>query len=165
MGESSLQVRTRRCAVTVTTTEATRIRVPDVEDPTLSDIRVGDTVLVLGRPMGLCHVMAGAIGVLPSLPPHRFAIPGEVMSIEGTSLTVQDPKDTHTVYTDERTRFRIPDVEDPTIADIQIGDHILAIGEPKEGRNLLARLVIVRPPPQEAGPALEDDAANIAPPS
>jgi hypothetical protein len=163
VGESSLQVQTRRCAITVTTTETTRIRVPDVQDPALSDIRVGDTVLVVGRPAGLCRIEARAIGVLPSISPHRFVIPGKVGSVEGTTLAVQDPKDTHTIYTDERTRFRIPDVEDPTIADIQVGDHILAIGEPTEGRNLLARLVIVRPPPQETAPEPEGDETMIAP--
>lgn len=159
VGESSLKVQTRRCAVIVTTTEATRIRVPDIQDPTLSDIRIGDTVLVIGRPTGLCRIEARAIGVLPAVSPHRFVIPGEVMSIEGTTLTVQDPKDTHTVYTDEQTRFRIPDVEDPTIADVQVRDHILAIGEPTEGENLLARLIVVRPPPE-----LEASGAIVGPP-
>jgi hypothetical protein len=164
VGESSLELQTRRCGIEVTTTESTRIRVPDVQDPSLSDIRVGDTVLVIGRPAGLCRIEARAISVLPPVSPHRFVIPGEVLSIEGTTLTVQDPKDTHTVYTDEQTRFRIPDVENPTLADVQVGDHILAIGEPTEGRNLLARLIIVRPPPQEAAPESEVEATIMAPP-
>jgi hypothetical protein len=164
VGESWLEVKTRRCAVRVTTTESTRIRVPDVQDPSLSDIRVGDTVLVIGRPAGLCHIEAKAISVLPAVSPHKYAIPGEVLSIEGTTLTVQDPKDTHIVYTDEQTRFRVPGVEDPTLADLQVGDHILAIGEPAEGRNLLARLIIVRPPPQEAAPESEAEATIMTPP-
>jgi hypothetical protein len=148
VARSSLRVKVRRDEVTVTVTETTQIRVPGAENPTLADVRVGDWVLVIGRPAGLCRVEARAVGVLPPVPAHRYAIPGEVIGIEGTTLTVQDPKDTHTVLTDDQTRFRVPGVEEPTIADIEVGDDVLAIGRPAEDNALLARLIFVRRPPQ-----------------
>ncbi len=151
VAESSLKVQARQGEVTVVATEATHIRVPGVENPTLADIRVGDTVLVVGRPTGLCQVEARAIGALPPVSAHKFAIPGEVLSIEGTTLTVQDPRDTHTIFTDEQTRFRVPGVEDASIADVEVGDHILAIGQPAEDNALLARWIIVRRPQQQPG--------------
>ena len=148
--ESSLKVKALQGEVTVTVTETTEIRVPGVESPTLSNIRIGDTVLAIGRAAGWRQMEARVIGVLPPMPAHKFIILGKVLGINDTRLTVQDPKDRHVVYTDARTRFRVPGVENPTIADIQIGDRILAVGQPTEGRNLLARWIIVRPaPPQE----------------
>jgi hypothetical protein len=163
VAQSLLRVKVREDEVAVTVTEATQIRVPGVENPTLADVRVGDWVLVIGRPAGLCRVEARAIGVLPPVPAHRYAIPGEVTGIEGTTLTVEDPKDTHTVLTDDQTRFRVPGVEEPTIADVGVGDHILAIGRPAEDKTLLARLILVRPPPQPG--AEEPGAAESSMPS
>ncbi|NIN64406.1 MAG: hypothetical protein GTO63_06835, partial [Anaerolineae bacterium] len=45
--------------------------------------------------------------------------------------------------TDEGTRFLIPGIEEPDIADISVGDPILALGRPDEEGNLLARVVAV----------------------
>jgi hypothetical protein len=143
----SLAVRVHEQHITVVTTEATHFRVPTVENANLADIRVGDWVLIVGRLGGLCQVEARDVGVLPQMPAHRFLIPGEVLAIEETTLTVQDPKDTHLVHTDDKTRFIEPGVENATIADIEVGDHILALGQPAEGRNLLARWIWVLPPP------------------
>lgn len=146
--EPSLGVQVREQQITVVTTESTHIRVPKVENASLADIHVGDWVLIVGRFRGLCQVEARDIGVLPQMPAHRFVIPGEILTIEGTTLTVQDPQDTHLVHTDDQTRFAVPGVENATSADIKVGDHILALGQPAEGRNILARWVWVIPPPQ-----------------
>ncbi len=147
---SSLKVQARQDEVTVTATGTTEIRVPGNESPTLPDIRIGDTVLAIGRATGWSRMEASVIGVLPPIPAHRFIIPGKVLDIHDTMLTVQDPKDRHIIYTDEQTRLRVPGVESPTLADIQVDDRILAAGQPTEGRSLLARWIIVRPArPQE----------------
>jgi hypothetical protein len=157
--ESSLKVQALQDKVTVTVTETTEIRVPGIESPTLSDIRIGDTVLAIGRATGWSQMEARVIGALPPIPAHNFIILGKVLDIDNTRLTVQDRKDRHVVYTDELTQFRVPGVENPTVADIQIGDRIVAVGQPTEGRNLLARWIIARPaPPQEVSvkPPTED---------
>lgn len=151
VADSSLKVQARQDEVTITTTETTEVRVPGVENPTLSDIRLGDTVLAIGRATGWSQMEAKVIGVLPAISARKFVIPGKVVSANDTMLTVQDPKDRHIVHTDEQTRFRVPGVENATIADIQVGDHIVAVGQPTEGRNLLARWIIVRPAPPQQG--------------
>lgn len=150
--QPSLKVRVHEQHITVVTTESTHFRVPQVENASLADIGVGNWVLIVGRPRGLCQVEAREVGVLPQMSAHRFLIPGEVLAIEETTLTVQDPQDTHLVHTDDQARFDAPGMENATIADIEVGDHILALGQPAEGRNLLARWIwVIRPASGTAG--------------
>lgn len=149
VAETALRVRMRENVVTVAITDSTRIRVPGVENPTIADIRIGDWVLVVGHPTGLCRIQARAVGVLPPVSAHRFVVRGEVLTVAASTLTVQDPNDTHTIRTDDKTRFRVPDVEEPTILDIQVGDHIVAVGTPEDDGALLARLILVRRPPRD----------------
>lgn len=141
-----LRVSVREDEVAVEITDTTQLRVPGVEDPSLSDIRPGDWVLVIARLKGLCHVEATAVTVIPPVPAHRYVIPGEVIDIDVTTLTVQDPNDQHLVFTDEQTQVRIAGVEDATVADIEVGDQVLALGRPAEDHSLLARLILVRRP-------------------
>jgi len=164
VAESSLTVKVHEDVATVTITATTQIRVPGVEYPTLSSIRVGDWVLVIGRPTGLCRVEAMAIGVLPPVSPQRFAVRGEVKSIEGTTLLLEDNKGTHTVLSDDQTRFRVPGVEKPSIADIHVGDRILAVGKPVEGDASLARAIVVRRPPEPESEVPEKEVPDIPPP-
>jgi hypothetical protein len=150
-GDDALRVSVRKNEVSVEITNHTQLRVPGVEAPTLADIRVSDWVLVIARLKGLCHVEATAVGVIPPVPAHRYVIPGEVIDIEGATLTVQDPDDRHLVLTGEQTQVRIQGVEDATVADIEVGDEVLALGQPMEGHSLLAKLILVRQPwPAEA---------------
>ncbi len=153
---ASLRVRIREDVVTVAITDSTKIRVPGVENPTIADIHIGDWVLVVGHPTGLCRIQARAVGVLPPISAHRFVIKGEVLRVGPSTLTVQDPKDTHNIRTDDKTRFRVPDVEEPTIADIQVGDHIVAVGTPEDDGALLARLILVGRPPRDEPAAPPD---------
>jgi hypothetical protein len=149
-GGSWLRVRLRGCELKVMVADDTETHVPAVDDPSLGDIRVGDWVLVVARVRGQLRVWACAIGVLPAVAAHQFVMPGEVTATDGTTLTVQDPNDAHTVHTDEQTSIRIPGVDNATIDDIDFADRVLALGQPEPGQALLARLVFVRPP-QESG--------------
>ncbi len=164
IAEASLKVRVRDDEVTVTITATTRIHVLGVENPTLSSIRTGDWVLVVGRPAGLSRVEARAIAVLPAIPAGRFTVRGVVKNIQGTTLSVEDDKTAHTVLTDNRTRFRVPDVEETTIADIHLGDHIVAIGKPAEGVTILARWIGVQRAPQaQPSQPLQERGAVVLP--
>lgn len=144
--DSGLRVSVRKEEVFVEIVDTTQIRVPGLEDPSLANIRVGDWVLIIARLKGLCCVEATTVGVLPPVPAHHYVIPGEVVEINGTSLTVQDPNDQHLVLTDDRTQVRVQGVEDATVDDIEVGDKVLALGQPAEGHSLLARLILVRRP-------------------
>lgn len=56
---------------------------------------------------------------------------GQVTAIEGTTLIVKTPDGERQVTTSDETRFHIRGVEDPTIADVKVGDYILARVEPE----------------------------------
>jgi hypothetical protein len=58
----------------------------------------------------------------------------------------------------------VPGVEQPTLADIQVGDHILALGQPAEGKSLLARLIIVRRAPEPSPQQSELDITDFPTP-
>jgi hypothetical protein len=40
-------------------------------------------------------------------------------------------------------------VEEPTMVDIQVGDHVVAVGTPEDDGALLARLILIRRPPRD----------------
>jgi len=164
VAEASLTVQVRENVATVTITATTQIRVPGVENPTLSDIRIGDWVLAVGRPTGVCRIEARAVGVLPPISLERFAVRGKVQSIAGTTLTVEDDKGTHTILTDDQTRFRVLGVEEPTIADIQVGDRILILGKPADEGALLARLIIAGRPPESKPEEPDEVEGSMRPP-
>ena len=140
--ELRLQAGENRVAIAVSA--KTRIRVPGVRRATLTHIRVGDWLLVVGKPTGPSRLEAQAIAVLPPVSIERFAVRGEVMSVEGTTLTVQEARHLHTVRTDSLTRFRIAGVENPSINDVHAGDRVAAVGMPGDGGAMSARRVIVR---------------------
>jgi hypothetical protein len=141
----ALGVAVRDDEVSVEIADTTKIRVPGRQNASLADIRVGDWVLVVARVKGMCRTEATAVAVIPSVPAHRYVIPGEVVGIDEGTLTVQDPKDQHLVLTDEQTRVHIRGVEDAAAADIDVGDQVLALGRPAENHSLLARLILVMP--------------------
>ena len=164
VSDDKLDLSLRQRDVSVGVTADTRLRVPGVDDPSMADIRVGDWVLVVARLKGPWRVEATAVAVVPAMPAHRYVIPGEVIGIDGTTLTVQDPNDQHLVMTDEQTQVRIQGVEDATVADIELGDQVLALGQPQENHSLLARLILVkRPEPSESAAVSPDLSTSGAP--
>ena len=66
---------------------------------------------------------------------------GQVTAIEGTTLTVKTPDGERQVTTSDETRFRIRGVENPTIADVKVGDYILAGGEPDSTGTFVAKAI------------------------
>jgi hypothetical protein len=56
-----------------------------------------------------------------------------------------------TVLTDDDTAYRIPGVEDPGFADIEVGNRVVVLGRPDEENpdTILARGIGVLPPPDE----------------
>jgi hypothetical protein len=136
VGSASMTVLPGERWIPLHTSENADIYVPDKVEASLGDV----------CPRG-CQ--AHSSGMLPPMNVHRFVIPGEIVAIEGAAPTVQDPQDTHTVHADEQTTIRIPRNESLDLDHLQVRDHTLALGKPTEGRKLLARLVIVRRPPEE----------------
>ncbi len=129
---------------TVITDEETQFRIPGVPSPDIGDIDVGDYIGVRGSRNEDGDLLAALVVVVPAeLAHHRKIVRGEVLAIEGATLTVWTGQGERLVITGERTRFRIPGSDEPSIEDISVGDPILALGRPDEHGNLLARLVAV----------------------
>ena len=70
---------------------------------------------------------------------------GQVMAMGDTTLTVKTPDGERQVTTNEETRFRIRGVENPTIADVEVGDYILARGESDSTGTFVAQAILVMP--------------------
>jgi hypothetical protein len=79
-------------------------------------------------------------------PAQRGALRGQVVAVERDTLLVNTPSgEERTVIVDEDTRLRIPGVADPSLADVDVGDHVAAWGALSEDGDLLARVMIVVP--------------------
>jgi hypothetical protein len=74
----------------------------------------------------------------PDDQPGRRFIHGQVVAIEAPGLTVRTPAGEQTLLTNENTRYRVPGVQEPSLSDIHVDDHIAAKVEPQEDGSLLA---------------------------
>jgi hypothetical protein len=137
LDSGTLTVDTQRGEWTVHTTDDTRYRIPDVEGPTLADVQVGDRITVAGRPdeEGDNAGTARIVAVLPKLVKGH----GQVISVEGNTLTVDTQCGTYTIVTDEATRYRARHIADPSLDDIQVNDVIFVIGVEQDDGTILAK--------------------------
>ncbi|NIN65175.1 MAG: hypothetical protein GTO63_10840, partial [Anaerolineae bacterium] len=103
----------------VITDAETSFRIPGVSSPTIADIDEGDHIGVRGQRNEDGDVLATSVVVVPAEYAHRrHIVRGQVLAIEEQTLTVRTPQGERLVVTDEGTRFLIPGIEEPDIADI-----------------------------------------------
>jgi RNase P/RNase MRP subunit p29 len=141
----TLVITTREGEKEVVTTSETYFHIPNVEEPGLDDIEVGRIITALGQEDGgtfTAQIVAVARARrLRKMIVRRNMAGGEVTAIEGTTLTVETRQGEKTILTDENTRFRIPEVESPSIENIKVGDRIVALGRRTEDGDFVARVV------------------------
>ena len=137
----TITVRTLRGTREIQTDGKTQFRVPGVENPSIADIEVGDTVagVVVRDDEG--NLLARLIAVVP----RRLRGLGRVTAVHGKTITVVNLRGTFEVRTDADTRFRVPGVEDPSVKDITVGDVVAGVVVRDEKEDLLAKLVVVLP--------------------
>lgn len=128
----------------------TKYHIRGVEDPGLDDLEVGMRVIARGTLNPDGSLQAQVIGA-EKAGPRQARLRGEVIAIEGNTLTIRTEKRRIEVQTDEETEFRVPGVESPTIADLEVGDKVAGEGVVEEDGTARATLVIVLP----------DDAARL----
>ncbi len=128
----------------------TAYRIRGVEDPGLDDLEVGMRVIARGTLNPDGSLQAQVVGAAEA-GPRQARLRGEVIAIEGNAFTVRAGKREVVVQTDEATEFRVPGVENPTIADLEVGDKVAVGGVVEGGGTARATLVIVLP----------DDAARL----
>lgn len=88
--------------------------------------------------------MARAVTLIPRWPSHLRFIRAEVTGIEGRTIVLNALQAEVAVLTDGDTIFRIPDVEDPGLDDLEVGDKVGVLIAPTEEGTLLAKVVVVR---------------------
>ncbi|MFN2270634.1 MAG: DUF5666 domain-containing protein [Anaerolineae bacterium] len=136
--------------VTAYVDEGTKYYIRGVEDPGLDDLELGMKIAGRGmlNPDGTlqAHVIGAA-----EVGPREGRLRGEVVAVEGDTFTVRTERAEIVVQTDEETEFHVPGVENPSIADLEVGDRVAGTGVLREDGTAYAALVVVLP----------DDAARL----
>jgi hypothetical protein len=119
-------------------------RIPDVEEPELADLSVGQRVAIRGT-LNADGVLSARIVAVPHARPQRRRAQGLVLAVEGEGFILRVAPDRRfSVRTDGETLFRIPGVENPSIADLEAGDRVAGEGVVDEG-GFRATLILVLP--------------------
>jgi Domain of unknown function (DUF5666) len=129
---------------TIHTTDQTRYRIPEVQEPTLVDVKVGDQVLVFGRPgntTGEATAREGTALLVTVLPEGMVTGRGQVTAISGNALTVETWLGSGTVTVDAATRYRARDIANPSLSDIKVGTTIAVVGVKQSVGNVLAKTI------------------------
>jgi hypothetical protein len=106
-------------------------------------VRAGDVVAGRAVKQDDRTLLAKLIAVVPP-EPRRVRGLGKVTAIEGSTITVENRRGTFPILVDDETVFRIRDVENPTIGDVQVGD-VVAGRVVKQDDTLVARMIGVLP--------------------
>jgi hypothetical protein len=149
--EETIVVHTGRGERAITIRPHTRLHSSQGPLPSLRSILPGNRIIAIGQPTELGQWIAGLVLVPDARPLARNGIRGEVTAIDlndGTLKLSTVRRGEIAVLTDNQTRYRIPDIEKPGFADIQVGDMVMVVGrfEPGNETRLLARGIGVLPP-------------------
>jgi RNase P/RNase MRP subunit p29 len=156
--EQTIVVQTGRGERAVTVLPRTLLWSAQGRLDSLRDVRPGEPIVALGQPTEFGQWIAGVVLVPGPAPLARNGIRGEVVTIDleaGTLAVETEQRGTISVVAAEGTRYRIPGVEEPGLANIQVGDQILALGRFEEGSSATfqARIVgVVHAPSGEPRP-------------
>ncbi|NLS79769.1 MAG: hypothetical protein GXY76_21185 [Chloroflexi bacterium] len=160
----------------IVTTADTQVSVPGIEDATLDDVKDGDIAQVMARPPAAeaTEQVFTALSVAVQKP-RPLTLTGRISAVDedaGTFELVLDDDTTKAIKTNADTRFRVPGIEEPTIADLAAGQRavVTALAAPLTGATadplfeLVAKLVVVQAPrPANLTGAIES--VNLAEPS
>jgi hypothetical protein len=144
--------------VQVQTTDRTRYRAKDDPDFSLADLKVGDRVAVQGRWQD-GKLQANVVGLIP--PELRDKATGLVQSITGSTMAITKPDGSSlSVATNAGSKFHAKRIENPSLADIKVGDVIIATGV-LEDDTLTASHVGFQTPRAKTGPLAAGKIATI----
>ncbi|RLC81692.1 MAG: hypothetical protein DRJ03_19880 [Chloroflexi bacterium] len=145
IGDDTLMVETEHGPATVHVDGETAYRVSDVEDPGLDDLVEGMKIVLKGTLNPDGSLLAQMIAS-PRVGPRQGRLQGEVTAVEGDTFTLRAGRGREfSVLTDEATEFRVSGVDNPSIADLHVGDHVAGEGEADADGVVRATLVIVLP--------------------
>lgn len=126
----------------VTTDEAI-FWAPDVENPSLADVQVGDQVVALGRPDEDGSLAARLVAIASAEELREHTVRGRVTAVEGQTLVITTREGKKEVVTTSETYFHIPNVEEPGLDVIEVGCIIAALGRKDDDGTFTAQIVTV----------------------
>ncbi len=145
VNEPTIELLTRQGPALVITSENTLFRVPGVEQASLVDIQVNHTLTAGGiRQEDGLH--AAVVAIHPERP-QRAARRGVVSANDGATIALETPNGQITVHVTANTRIRVAGVENPTMADIQVGFQATVAGRLKADNSIEAWGIGARPAP------------------
>ena len=144
IGDDTLTIETRRGSAAVSINDETLYRIKGIEDPGVDDLEIGMKVIVRGTLQPDGTLLAKGVGAAEA-GPRTGRLRGEIVAIEGNTLTIRAGRREVVVLTDETTEFQVPGVENPTITDLQVGDMVAGVSTHDENGAATATLVIVLP--------------------
>ena len=116
---------------------------PDVKNPSLSDVQVGDQVVALGRPDEDGNLAARLVAIASAEELREHAVRGKVTAVEGQTLVITTREGEKEVTTTSETYFHVPNVEEPGLDDIEVGCIIAALGQKDDNGTFTAQIVAV----------------------
>jgi hypothetical protein len=126
----------------VNVTNDTTYRDRDVTSPSLSDVKVGETVAVFGsKTSGLVTATSVGIGTPGGRGDHggraraRRGILGTVRTVGAESFTLSTHNgSTVTVAVTDATTYRDHDVSSPSFSDVKVGEMVIVFGTGTSGK-------------------------------
>jgi len=124
----------------VTTDEAI-FWAPDVANPSLADVQVGDQVVALGRPDEDGNLAARLVAIASAGELREHAVRGKVTAVQGQTLVIVTREGEKEVVTTSETYFHVPNVEEPGLDDIEVGCIITALEQKDDNGTFTAQIV------------------------
>jgi RNase P/RNase MRP subunit p29 len=122
-------------------TDAAIFWAPDMENPNLADVQVGDQVVALGRPDEDGSLAAKLVAIASAEELREHTVRGKVTAVEGQTLVLTTREGEKDVVTTSETYFHIPNVEEPGLGDIEVGCIIAALGQKDDDGTFSAQIV------------------------
>ncbi len=122
--------------------ERTRFRIAGVEEPDLEDLEIGDHVYARGLWNEEGELDARLVVRVPD--GVEAMLLGKVTGVDDLTIRVRTRQGPAVVITDANTRFFVPGIENPSLADIAVNGIIVA-GGVREEDGLHALVVAVTP--------------------
>jgi hypothetical protein len=133
LGDSQFELMTSSSRYAIYVGEGTEFEIPGDDDPSFGDLEEGNPVVVIGHPREnststMREIDATKIVVRR---PQTIRVAGKVEEIQDTHFVLANQQNRFLIHVSESTTFKIPDDDNPTYDDLQIGDKALVIGVPR----------------------------------
>jgi len=125
------------------TTDKAIFWAPEVENPSLADVQVGDPVVAWGRPDEDGNLAARLVAIASAEELREHTVRGRVTAVEGQTLVITTREGEKEVVTTSETYFHLPNVEEPNLDDIEAGCIIAAVGQKDDDDTFTAQIVAV----------------------